>query len=182
MRSPYWPNSTSTISFDSNSTTNSSYLFRSLHVLGDLQSVQDIMDVLVTSSCNVVNSTVSSYNASVPLSSDGALRPEEVVQYYRSSSFALTLDGYNNTSAWPSNAPVPIPSSDKNTSAGGDVADTALPTDGLDLTFLDCVNTSIGEALPIMNRADRGASMESVPLMGLIWLLVLLTRAIPCHL
>jgi hypothetical protein len=139
------------------------------------------MDVLVTSSCDVINSTVSAYNASTPPSSDnvfGTLNPDEVVQYYRSSSFALTLDGYNNSAAWPSNAPPPIPSSDNSTSAGGDVTDTVLPTNGLDLTFLSCVNTSIGQALPIMNRASRGVNMEGVSLMGLIWLFVLFVR--PC--
>lgn len=130
------------------------------------------MDVLVTSSCNVVNSTISDYNASAPPS----LHPEEVVQYYRGSSFALTLEGYNNTAAWPSNAPYPVPITDNSTSPGADSNDTALPTDGLDSIFLDCVNTSIGEALPIMNRASIGVSMEGVPLTGLIWLLVLVAQ------
>ena len=137
------------------------------------------MDVLVTSSCDVINSTVSAYNASTPPSSDntfGALNPEEVVQYYRSSSFALTLDGYNNSAAWPSNAPTPVPSSDNSPSAGGNVTDTALPTNGLDLTFLSCVNTSIGQALPIMNRGSRSVNIGGVPLMGLMWLFVLFVR------
>lgn len=167
-------------------------LLRTLHIIGDQQSVQDVMDVLVSSSCDVFNSTILPFNASsIPSgnnstspSSPSTLQPEQVIQYYRSSSFALTMDGYNNTAALASNAPPAVSwsNNDNNDNATPSLGmtDTALPTDGTDMNFVSCVNQTIGQALPIMNGADRlviGGGGLMMPSIGLLWLFVLTIRS-----
>jgi hypothetical protein len=82
-------------------------------------------------------------DASVP-----SVYPEQAVQYYRASSFALTLDGYNNTASLASNQPP-----DNNT-APPVMADTPLPT-SLNTTFLQCVNATTAFALPVVNAPHR---------------------------
>ena len=74
---------------------------------------------------------------------------EQIIQYYRASTFALGLDGYNNTAALPSNMPLsntsaPIPLSD----------DTPLPSN-LNRTFLACVNTTVGASVPLIDNPKR---------------------------
>ena len=63
------------------------------------------------------------------------------MQYYRASSVTLLLDGYNDTSALSDDAnttaPVPIPA----------WVDTAL---------LDCLNDTIGEAVPLISTSAQG--------------------------
>ncbi|KAF4614854.1 hypothetical protein D9613_002974 [Agrocybe pediades] len=82
-------------------------------------------------------------------------QPEQTVQYYRASSVALTLDGYNNTGAL----------QDDNT------PDTPLPSN-LDNDLLTCLNTTIGEAVPLVDSASfRLSAPSNVGLVGLIYLL-----------
>lgn len=151
---------------------------RTLHIIGDMQSVQDIMQVLVTSNCSVVNSTIVSFNASsIPpgVSSPSTPRPEQTIQYYRSSSFALTMDGYNNTAALSAYAPTPAPwSNTTNPPPTTFLNDTAIPSNGTDLTFISCVNTTIAQALPIMSGGERVfVGVKMMPTMGLLWIFVM---------
>lgn len=65
--------------------------------------------------------------------------PEEVIQFYRGSTFAIALTGYNNTSVFQdppdSNAqPVPLPTS-------------------MDWTAFNCLNETIGKYVPLMDDA-----------------------------
>ena len=72
--------------------------------------------------------------------------PGEVVQYYRASSVALTLDGYNNTAA-----------------LSGDANATAVPLpSNIDTTLLTCLNDTIGEAVPLFEDAAMRLPMPSV--------------------
>ncbi|KAF8985212.1 hypothetical protein BDQ17DRAFT_1169730, partial [Cyathus striatus] len=59
-------------------------------------------------------------------------QPEQTVQYYRASSVALTLDGYNDTAAL--------------SSGGG--SDTPLPS-WVDRNMLECLNDTIGTSVPL---------------------------------
>ncbi|KZT54061.1 hypothetical protein CALCODRAFT_457199 [Calocera cornea HHB12733] len=111
------------------------------HILGDADSVRAVIDALVLN-CSAVNSSIGSYSAKT----DGMPQPQQAVQYYRASSFALFLDQYNNTAALPANAPT------SNSTAGKVITDTLLP-DGLDMTFLTCINTTIGNAVPMTSDA-----------------------------
>jgi hypothetical protein len=122
------------------SSTNDTY-----HLLGDTSSAQAVMDSL-TRECNVAPAsldwTFSNFNESM------RVKPEEVVQWYRASTFALALDGYNNTPALISNM------KDEHTAPPPLSADTPLPG-WVNRTFLDCVNKTIGEALPLVDPSKH---------------------------
>ncbi|KAF8529689.1 hypothetical protein BU17DRAFT_73030 [Hysterangium stoloniferum] len=102
------------------------------HVLADNATVQALIPS-VTGNCSLRTTSITAvpFNDSDP----DQPKPEQVVQYYRGSSIALTLDGYNDTSVF---------SSDDN------VADTPLPAN-LNATFLDCLNQTIGVAAPLID-------------------------------
>jgi hypothetical protein len=77
------------------------------------------------------------------------------VQYYRASSVALSLDGYNNSAVFaPENS----------------TADTPLPS-SVDTNLLDCLNGTIGLAVPLV---DSARWTMSVPSLGVITLVLLL--------
>jgi len=92
------------------------------------------------------------------------------VQFYRASSVALSLDGYNNTAAL----------SDAVTSGNagpGNVTDTPLP-ERHDAGLLNCLNTTIGDAVPLIDSDSGSArwgpngSLGSLGLLWVVWYLV----------
>ncbi|KAJ7879753.1 hypothetical protein B0H14DRAFT_3106272 [Mycena olivaceomarginata] len=84
-----------------------------------------------------------------------SISPEQVVQYYRASSVALSLDGYNNSAVFaPENS----------------TADTPLPS-SVDTNLLDCLNGTIGLAVPLV---DSARWTMSAPSLGVITLVLLL--------
>jgi hypothetical protein len=83
-------------------------------------------------------------------SSTRTVRPEQVVQYYRASSFALSLDIYNNTASLPVNQPK------DNDTAPSVLADTPLPA-GLNKAFLACLNATIGFSVPLIEAKTSQA-------------------------
>ncbi|KAI5827654.1 hypothetical protein K523DRAFT_246329, partial [Schizophyllum commune Tattone D] len=94
-------------------------------------------------------------------------RAESIVQYYRASSVALALDGYNNTAAL---------SNDDNATA------TPLP-EWRDTTMLNCVNITIGAAVPLVNAAGGNCAMTMTSAhlslgagVAMIWVLVSLVH------
>jgi hypothetical protein len=89
-----------------------------------------------------------------------AVWPERVVQYYRASSFALSLDSYNNSASSPLNQ-----LKDNNTGLAV-LADTPLPT-GLNMTFLACLNATIGFSVPLI-EADIHRGLSKGALAGII--------------
>lgn len=115
-------------------------------IVGDNSSVTSVVAALVAN-CSIANSTNSIY-AFTPSSSTNTSMwplPEQVIQWYRGSSFALSLDGYNNTAALASNQPPSNSSTDYTR-----LIDTPLP-DGLNTTFFNCVNYTIGESVPLID-------------------------------
>lgn len=86
------------------------------------------------------STTPSPYNDTDPSSP----QPESSIQYYRASSIALTLDGYNNTAALSEQEGQP---------------DTPLPSN-LDTTLKDCLNQTIGDNAPLI---QNGAMSVNVP-------------------
>jgi len=90
--------------------------------------------------------------------------PEQVIQYYRASSVALILDGYNNSAVYPN----------------GPAEDTPLPTD-IDREMISCINGTIGGRVPLV-EAYRGSSSvtgvsPSMFSLGLIYLFYFVLRS-----
>jgi len=132
-----------TAAFQSNST---STIYR---IVSDNTTVSSLItDINSNCSSSLASSsstTPSPYNESAP----DAPKPEQVIQYYRASSVALTLDGYNNTADLDAEGTPDIP----------------LPTN-IDNTLLDCLNQTIAAAVPLVDGA--GARLAS-PDLNLIW-------------
>lgn len=130
--------------FTSNS-TNSTF-----HVLSDNSTVASLINSIDS------NCTVGSSSSSLPFPYNGANtsqpRPEQAVQYYRASSVALTLDGYNNTDALTgANGTVPLPS-------------------WVDNTLLNCLNDTIGLAVPLISSADVRLQVNGLSVLALLFL------------
>lgn len=133
----------------SSNTTNTTF-----HVVADNSTVTALIASIDA------NCTVASNSSTVPLAFNGNAsdpKPEQAVQYYRASSVALTLDGYNDTSALADNSsapPAPLPPN-------------------IDTTLLNCLNDTIGAAVPLFddsNSASAGLTVPNVGLIGLAYL------------
>ena len=124
------------------------------HLLADNSTVTSLIDS-VAANCTLGNTTAL---IATPLNSSDPSqpRPEQAVQYYRASSVVLTLDGYNDTAAL-SNTSMP---------------DTPLPS-WVDQSFLNCLNSTIGEAVPLVDAASPLSALSpSAGFLGLIWIFV----------
>lgn len=117
--------------------SNSSSITETYRSIGDGPSVSSVVDSLSFCNINVTLPYVyftghnqTSFNAT----DDGSLpKPEQMVQWYRASSFGLALDGYNNTAAFAADS--------------SSIPDTPLPPH--DAPFLACLNSTIGSRLPL---------------------------------
>ncbi|TDL21056.1 hypothetical protein BD410DRAFT_724799 [Rickenella mellea] len=130
-------------------------------LIGDNSSVTAVYNAILASSppCGITNSSITPFKTTVNTT---APTPEQVVQYYRASSFALSLDTYNNNGSSLANMPT------NSTSTSALLSDTPLPTD-IDSAFLSCLNATIGESAPLVNpphglsgRTIAGAVVGSV--------------------
>lgn len=123
-------------------------------LVADNSTVTSLIQDIVTNCSSILSSpsTITSTNYNDSLT---APKPEQVIQYYRASSVALTLDGYNNTGALEADG----------------TPDTPLPTT-LDTNLLDCLNFTIAEAVPLVDGA--GLRFSAPPTMGLFGLVYLL--------
>jgi hypothetical protein len=123
-------------------------ILETYHLIGDEQSVRAVL-IAVMSNCSVqwqdAKRTVATFNRD---STNKTVWPERVVQYYRASTFALSLDTYNNTASLPVNQP-----KDNNT-APPVLADTPLPG-GLSTAFLACLNATIAFSVPLIEVDTR---------------------------
>ncbi|KAJ7038056.1 hypothetical protein C8F04DRAFT_1091208 [Mycena alexandri] len=81
-------------------------------------------------------------------------QPEQVIQYYRASSIALALDGYNNTSIFEADGTPDVP----------------LPSSGIDTALLDCLNQTIGLAAPLITSGGQWTAIPNN--MGLLSLML----------
>ena len=141
--------------FSSNTSTSTTSPVSTFHIVADNTTVTSLI-ASIQANCSISSnsSTVPvafTANASDPL-------PEQAVQYFRASSVALTLDGYNNTAALTASdnandstpAPAPLPS-------------------GVDTALLDCLNATIGEAVPLFADSAFGLPIPSMGLVGLVY-------------
>ncbi|EKM57725.1 uncharacterized protein PHACADRAFT_251537 [Phanerochaete carnosa HHB-10118-sp] len=130
------------------------------HLLADNTTVASLIDS-VAANCSLGNTTALT---PIPLntSDPSQPRPEQAVQYYRASSVVLTLDGYNDTAALSNDSSMP---------------DTPLPS-WVDTPFLNCLNQTIGAAVPLVDAASPSSvsavlGSPGMSLLGLIWIFVI---------
>ncbi|KAH7099641.1 hypothetical protein BKA62DRAFT_709009 [Auriculariales sp. MPI-PUGE-AT-0066] len=98
------------------------------HIISDRDTVGAMVEPLQTACPDINNQPL------LPIPFDGSSgqpKPELAIQYYRASSVALTLNNYNNTASFSDDESLPA---------------TPLPS-GIDLAFLNCLNTTIGAAV-----------------------------------
>ena len=101
----------------------------------------DTMVTIIQQNCSeVLNFGVSNTPVPYNTSDPNSPRPEEAIQYYRASSAALMLAGYNNTAQLSDNTSLP---------------DVPLPTN-IDTDLLTCLNDTIGAAIPLVDAAGPG--------------------------
>jgi hypothetical protein len=131
-----------------------------LYMIGDGDSVTTLLTLLIdphdyySYGCSVSDLAVvdMSWYSPPPIQFDN------VIQWYRSSSFALAFDGYNN-----SYAVAPL-----NATAGVDWSDsTPLPATLASSPFLDCINKTILAALPIID-AEPPFSLPLGAIIGIV--------------
>lgn len=126
------------------------------HLLSDNSTIGSLINSINTNCSSHLSSSSSKspspYNSSVL----GGPQPEETIQYYRSSSIVLALDGYNNSATFNSNP---------------NVTDSPLPS-GVDTTLLNCLNYTIGQAAPLIDSASsRYISPPCIGFATLVWFL-----------
>ncbi len=128
-------------------TTNSTF-----HVVSDNSTVVALI-ASISANC-----TFASNSSKTPSTFNGAATdplPEQAIQYYRASSVVLTLDGYNDTVAL----------------TGAENATAPPLPSNVDKTLLDCLNSTIGAAVPLFEDAASSLPMPSVGLVGLAYVL-----------
>ncbi|KAF8156058.1 hypothetical protein B0H34DRAFT_715981, partial [Crassisporium funariophilum] len=122
------------------------------HILSDNSTVLSLIEDLSANCTSLLSSSRST--TSTPYTSTP--QPEQVIQYYRSSTIALSLDGYNNTATY----------------APGDGAPDSPFPEGLDLRLMDCLNQTIGLAAPLIDGAvgARCSSNAPIGMVGVVWI------------
>ncbi|KAI0659952.1 hypothetical protein C8Q70DRAFT_1053754 [Cubamyces menziesii] len=133
--------------FSSNS-TNSTSVF---HVVADNSSLRSLIGSIEA------NCSIASNSSTSPVAFNGSAsdpKPEQAIQYYRASSVVLTLDGYNDTAALTNDTNAPAP---------------PLPSN-VDKTLLDCLNQTIGAAVPLFDDSTTSGAPSSIPNLSLIGL------------
>ncbi|EMD42308.1 hypothetical protein CERSUDRAFT_79892 [Gelatoporia subvermispora B] len=145
--------------FTSN-TTNSTF-----HVLSDNSTVSSLITSIT------VNCTLGPGSSTSPTPYNGTNMsepvPEQTIQYFRASTVALTLDGYNNTNAF---------------TQGPNATADPLPS-WVDNTLLNCLNATIGEAVPLVtlepHKKNVGAIVGGV-IGGLVGAILLIFLTLWC--
>ncbi|KAJ3739506.1 hypothetical protein DFH05DRAFT_1537946 [Lentinula detonsa] len=141
-----------TAAFQSNSTSS---IFR---ILSDNTTISELItDIHANCSSHLTSNSASSPSSAISYNSSAsdAPKPEQVVQYFRASTVSLTLDGYNNTAVFDSEG----------------TADVPLPS-GIDTTLLECMNSTIGVAVPLVDAGSIRWGTPSYGVIGLVWIVM----------
>ncbi|KAJ6514302.1 hypothetical protein C8R47DRAFT_914488, partial [Mycena vitilis] len=138
--------------FQSNATANGT----TFRLVADNYTVGDLLPAIITN-CSQYLTPASNVTLPTLFNNASAMpEPEQAVQYYRASSVALDLDGYNNSAVF---------------AAENSTADTPLPS-GIDSNLLGCLNYTIGQAVPLVDGAPSVAFSPSTGFIGLVALLL----------
>jgi hypothetical protein len=136
------------------------------YFVSDNDTAIAMVPILQKNCSSVLNSGVSNTPVPYSLSNPNSPKPEQAVQYYRASSAALMLQGYNNTAQLSDNTSLP---------------DTPLPTN-IDTSLLTCLNQTIGIAVPLVSAANptvwNSGVTGSAYAMGSFWLFYCLLCAV----
>ncbi|CAE6451137.1 unnamed protein product [Rhizoctonia solani] len=175
---PGGPMHTATI-FTIGTRYNTSDIYR---LLGDRDSVNVVLSAL-REGCSVTGA-VFSYDPSASNSSLALPYVESIVQFYRASSFAVSLDGYINSAAVATSA---ASSNSTGQLVSSLLPPTPLPTD-INREFLDCINQTVGKYLPlldleswsspIINNDPAGAMIACMHLVLLVVLITSLAKGL----
>ncbi|KAJ7051511.1 hypothetical protein C8F01DRAFT_1066823 [Mycena amicta] len=136
--------------FQSNASSSAS----TFHLIADNTTLTALIPTIASNCSSHLTSTSTTSNTTTAFNSSSPAFPEQVVQYFRASSVALTLDGYNNSAVF---AP-------ENTTS-----DSPLP-DGTDLVLLECLNATIAQAVPLVDGAMGMNMRASSASVGWIWI------------
>jgi len=129
------------------------------HLIADNSTVLSLRDSIQANCSSYINpASFSTAPIAVNDSSPTSPQPEQAIQYYRASSVVLTLDGYNDTSAISNDTSIP---------------DTPLPTN-LEPNLLECLNQTIGLAVPLIDGADSRWAAPGMGIMGMVWVVLCL--------
>jgi hypothetical protein len=116
-------------------------------ILADNTTTTSLIASIWANCTSFFSTSLSTPSNSVPLpyndTAPGAPQPEQAIQYYRASSVVLTLNGYNDIAALADNVTGPV--------------DDALLPVNTDQNLLNCLNYTIGTAVPLI---DSGASVR----------------------
>ena len=104
-------------------------------IYGDANSIEDLVPILINT-CSVASNYIYGANFTAT--------PFNTAQYYRGSSFALTLNGYNN-----SLPNVEIQNSSQTFTVFGPQP-TPLPA-GVNTTYFSCLNSTIGSYIGLID-------------------------------
>ena len=107
------------------------------YFVADNDTVTDMIPVLQQNCSSVLNLNISTTPVAYNIDDPNTPKPEEAIQYYRASSAALMLEGYNNTAQLSDDTSLP---------------DAPLPA-SIDMNLLACLNETIGAALPLVDAA-----------------------------
>ncbi|KAG7439771.1 uncharacterized protein BT62DRAFT_1013498 [Guyanagaster necrorhizus] len=126
------------------------------HVVADNSTVASLITD-IRNNCSSVINTSSASGAPIAFNDSGAStpKPEQAVQFYRASSVALTVDGYNNTGALDDS---------------GNTPNTPVPP-WVDTNALNCLNYTIGAAVPLVDGADARSTNPYLGYLVLVWVL-----------
>lgn len=125
-------------------------------VVGDHDSVEAIL-VFLRSNCRAIIGNATDFNADL-----SPLPVEQYLQYYRASSFALTLSSYSNSAASVANQP---PSNDSTVAS---LPPAAIPP-GTNLDFLKRINDTIGDNILISSGHSALMADSSVGAMVVLF-------------
>jgi hypothetical protein len=125
------------------------------HFLADNSTVTSLISSVDTNCSSSLSNSSSTSAIAYDSNAANAPSPGQVIQYYRASSVALTLDGYNNSATFSDNDNAP---------------NTPLPSN-IDTKLMDCLNQTIGIAVPLIDGAEGRWAAPSMGLMGIVWVL-----------
>jgi hypothetical protein len=127
-------------------------------MVGDYQTIQTVLSIIVDPqgshqyACGVEDNTILPFNSSDPTL---PFQVQNVMQWYRSSSFALAYTGYNNTYA---TAPLNETTTLDNSSP--------FPADQVNSPFLRCLNTTISASIAILDGDSN--SLDAGQIVGIV--------------
>ncbi|CAG7851178.1 SubName: Full=Uncharacterized protein {ECO:0000313/EMBL:CCA71845.1} [Serendipita indica DSM 11827] len=128
-------------------------------MIGDRESLMFMMADLVDW-CHAQPQLIRRFNPSAA-SNNTQPQPENVLQYYRASSFAIAYSGYNNTFALGSSNP---------TTSQSFADSSPLPSQIANSAFLQCINSTIANALPIADSVDtKEKGITSGAIIGIVF-------------